>query len=207
MILPVSAGIITRLVATYGPEAVAAFGVATRIEMFSLTIIMALNSVISPFVGQNWGAKKYDRVQLGMKYSQLFAIGWGVLVFVLLLLFGKVIATRFNADPLVISAAASYLAIVPIGYGLRGVQQISTTALNVLNKPLQASSVTIIQAFVIYIPCAYVGSRLFGLLGIFSAAAISYIFAGILVYFWLRKYLVFAHPVPAGGSGQHKIST
>ena len=189
MVVPVSAGIITRLVANYGPEAVAGFGVATRVEMFSLTVVMALNSVISPFVGQNWGAKKYDRVRSGMRYGQQFALGWGAAMFVLLLLFGKTVASLFNADPAVIGAAAGYLAIVPIAYGCRGVQQISTTALNVLNKPLQASSITITQAFVIYIPCAYLGSALFGLRGIFGAAALSYLLAGGLAYAWLKKTL------------------
>ncbi len=189
IILPISAGIITRLIAQYGPEAVAAFGVATRVEMFALTIVGALNSVISPFVGQNWGAKKYDRVRLGMRDSQIFALGWGTATFGLLLIFGNTIAGLFNANPAVIAAAASYLAIVPIGYGFRGVQQISITALNVLNKPLQASLITIIQAFIIYVPCAYLGSSLFGLPGIFGAGALSYSLAGVLAYFWLKKYL------------------
>lgn len=193
IILPISAGIITRLIAYYGPEAVAAFGVATRVEMFALTVVGALNSVISPFVGQNWGAKKYDRVRLGMRYSQIFSLVWGAAMFILLLIFGKIVAARFNANPLVISATASYLAIVPIGYGLRGVQQISTTALNVLNKPLHASSITMTQAFVFYIPCAYAGSALFGLRGIFGAAALSYILAGIIVYFWLKRHLRATH--------------
>jgi putative MATE family efflux protein len=41
IILPVSIGIVTRLVSAFGPESVAGFGVASKIEMFALTIIMA----------------------------------------------------------------------------------------------------------------------------------------------------------------------
>ena len=43
--------------------------------------------------------------QLGIKYSQIFAIGWGTLMFVLFLLLGKSVATLANAT----TGIASYL--------------------------------------------------------------------------------------------------
>ncbi|MDA3927580.1 MAG: MATE family efflux transporter, partial [Prolixibacteraceae bacterium] len=41
LITPISMGIITRFVSSYGKEAVAAFGIVSRIEMFILMIVMA----------------------------------------------------------------------------------------------------------------------------------------------------------------------
>ena len=61
MINPISIGVITSLLASFGAEAVAAFGVASRIESFALIAVWALSFSIAPFVGQNWGAKKYAR--------------------------------------------------------------------------------------------------------------------------------------------------
>ena len=58
MVIPLAIGVITRIVASYGHEAVAGYGVSSRIEFFALTVIMALRSVIAPFVGQNWGASR-----------------------------------------------------------------------------------------------------------------------------------------------------
>jgi putative MATE family efflux protein len=190
MLLPISAGIITKFIAVYGPEAVAGFGVATRVERFALITVFALSSVLGPFVGQNWGAKKYDRVMTGVTYSQQFSIGWGLAMFLLLAVLGKSIASLFTADPVVISTAATYFWIVPIGYGAQGVLRLSTIALSVLNKPLHSALLTLIQAFILYIPFAYVGSSLFGVKGIFSAAATSYIIAALMAYFWLKHYLV-----------------
>jgi putative MATE family efflux protein len=46
MVIPLGTGVITSLVAVYGAAAVAGFGVASRVDMFSLTIIMALSSVL-----------------------------------------------------------------------------------------------------------------------------------------------------------------
>ena len=189
VVLPISAGIITKLVAVYGAEAVAGFGVATRVERFALLVVMALSTVLGPFVGQNWGAKKYERVMSGISYSQQFSIGWGLVMFILLAMLGKTIASVFNADPFVISTAVTYFWIVPIGYGAWGVLRLSTIALSVLNKPLHSALLMLMQAFLLYIPFAYLGSRMFGLKGIFSAAAVSYIIAAFVAYFWLKNFL------------------
>lgn len=186
MITPFSMAAITALVATYGAAAVGAFGVATRIDMFALTVIMALSSVLGPFIGQNWGAGRYDRVQIAIRQSQLFALGWGVLMTVLLALFARPIAAIFNDDPAVVENVALYLWLVPISYCLQGILRLNTFALNVLEKPFYATALTVMQMFVLYIPLAYAGSALFGLTGIFTAASTAHILAGIVAYFVLR---------------------
>ena len=84
LIIPVSMGIITRFVSGFGVEAVAALGVATRVESFSLTVIMALSSVIIPFVGQNFGAGKIDRIRKAVRLSQNFSFFWGIFLFLFL---------------------------------------------------------------------------------------------------------------------------
>ena len=76
-----------------------------------------------------------------------------------------------------------------IGYGAWGVLRLSTIALSVLNKPLHSAMLMLMQAFLLYIPFAYLGSQMFGLKGIFSVAAVSYIIAAFVAYFWLKNFL------------------
>jgi len=189
IILPLAIGVITRIVSSYGSEAVAAYGVASRIEFFALTVIMALASVIAPFVGQNWGAGKHNRINLGIKRSIQFSLVWGVMMYLLLVLAARPIASMFNDNQLVISTIILYLWIVPITYGLRGIFVISTTVLNVLNRPLHAAILTIIQMFVLLIPLVFAGSYLFGLRGIFGGLALTYLIAGFAAYFVLVEIL------------------
>ncbi|MBC8258065.1 MAG: MATE family efflux transporter [SAR324 cluster bacterium] len=189
MLTSVASGLITKLIAFYGSAAVAAFGVASRIEGFALMLLMALGSALSPFVGQNLGAKKFDRVELSIKYSQLFSIGWGLAVLIILAITGKYLASIFSSDPEVISTVIIYFWIVPLGYGFQGVLKLVSTILNVLNKPLHSSILMLIQTFALYIPLAYLGTELIGLKGIFGAAALSYIISGISAYFLLKKNL------------------
>lgn len=201
MIIPIGVGIITGMVAVYGAAAVAALGVASRVETFALVLVMALGSVLGPFVGQNLGASNPQRVSAGVRFAQQFSIVWGLIVFVLLLLFGRSIGAIFNDDPTVVQVTALYLSIVPLGYGAQGVLQLSTITLNILGKPLHAAVLTLLRMFVLYLPLAYVGSHLLGIEGIFAAAVIANFVAGAAAFYWLRRQLTaiearMPHPMP-----------
>ncbi|NEO81811.1 MATE family efflux transporter, partial [Moorena sp. SIO4G3] len=111
MVFPISIGVITGLLAGYGTIAVAGFGIASRIESFSQIVLMALSASIGPFVGQNWGAKKYLRVHQALGLSFLFCLFWGVLVTVILAATAPWLASLFNSNPEVIKITATYLLI------------------------------------------------------------------------------------------------
>jgi len=190
IVIPLGAGVILSIVATYGSEAVAGFGVATRIEFFALTVIMALSSVLGPFIGQNWGASKFDRIKSGMKFSYKFSLIWGLFIFILLAILGSTIGSLFSNNPSVISVTSLYLLIVPIGYGLYGILIMTTSTMSVLKKPIHAAILTLTQTFLLYVPMAYIGSYFFGLWGVFVALPISYFFAGIISKIVLNRILV-----------------
>lgn len=185
--VPLGIGFITRIVSGYGAAAVAGFGVASRVETFSFTFVMALRSVVAPFVGQNWGAGKFARLARGIQLSHGFAMAWGALMLVVLGVFARPIASIFNATPEVVAVTALYLWVVPVSYGLRGVHFVSTAALSVLHRPIDAALLTLLQFFGLYFPLALIGSRLLGLGGVFGAGSVANIVAGSLAYFWLRR--------------------
>jgi putative MATE family efflux protein len=187
VILPLSIGIITRLVASYGTGAVAGFGVATRIEFFSLTVVRALSTVLMPFVGQNWGAGRLERVARGVTHSERFSLLWGGLMFGVLALAARPLAALFNQTAAVVDVADVYLRTVPVGYGAYGVALLIIAALNAHNKPLQAAALSIFHMFALYIPFAVLGSRLFGVQGMFAGLAVSFFAAGVAGHF-LWKY-------------------
>ncbi len=187
IIRPVGAGAVTRLVSDYGSDAVAAFGVAMRLDAFALVVIMALASVLSPFIGQNLGAEKFDRIRTGLNHSHRFAFFWGLFVLIVFWLAARPIASIFNDDPAVVSAIVLYLHIVPFGYGMFGIYALSNSAFNVLHQPLKGFSLTVMQMFVLYIPLAVLGSTFIGLQGIFAAFALANIITGTLAYLWIRR--------------------
>lgn len=189
MLIPISTGIITGMVATYGNEAVAAYGVASRIEVFALALITALGSTLTPFVGQNWGAGKNNRVRLSIRYSQQFAVFWGALLFLLLMIFREPLAGFFNSDPLVITTLSAYLMIVSLTYAFQSLLLVGNSALNALNKPLHSAALMALRLVGLYVPLALIGEHFFGLVGIFGAAALANVLSGIVAVWWLRNIL------------------
>ncbi|NET57609.1 MAG: MATE family efflux transporter [Symploca sp. SIO2E6] len=186
LITPISIGLITSIVAAYGPVAVAGFGIASRVESFALIVLLALSATIGPFVGQNWGAKKYHRVQQALGLSFLFCLLWGILVAVILAPTAPWLASVFNRNPQVVAIAATYLLIVPISYGASGAILVASSAFNALGNPLPSVVLTLTRMLIIYVPLAYLGSWLFGVNGIFFAACFSNLAVGLGGYLWNR---------------------
>ncbi len=189
LVLPLGAGIITRLVSGYGDEAVAAFGVASRIDMLALTPIMALGAVLGPFVGQNWGAGKPARLQEGVKLSLRFAVLWGAGAMFALSAFAHPISRLFNNDPVVVETLVLYLQLVPLSYGLRSMLNLAKTAMNALNRPLPGSAVTLMQMFFFLVPLSWLGSAYFGLAGLFAAPTIASLLGAVIGVLWMRRVL------------------
>jgi len=63
-------GVITRIIIHFGPAPSRGSDVATRIEAFGLTPIIAMSNGISPFVGQNLGAQRNDRIKSGLSIAK-----------------------------------------------------------------------------------------------------------------------------------------
>jgi len=189
MILPLASGIITRLLSHYGPEAVAAYGVATRVEFMGMTVIIAVASVAAPFVGQNRGAQLFSRIRRGVRASKLFSIGWSLAFGALVFVFARPIALLFNDDPDYVTTLVSYLRIVPLFYGFHGVMLITSNGLNVLKRPFVAAALSFEEMFVVCIPLAYLLSFVFGPPGIFAAISAGFITAGLTGHIVLKKIL------------------
>jgi Na+-driven multidrug efflux pump len=189
MIIPLGVGIITGLVATFGIEVVAGFGVATRVEFLALSVVMALSSVIPVFVGQNFGANKLKRIEEGVKMSEQFSIVFGILMYGLLFVLARPISHLFTQEKIVSDTVVLYLRIVPLGYTFQGILQILNGALNALHQPIKASLLNLTQMLVVYIPLAVWSSKTFGIVGIFVSLVASYFIVGTIGHYLFKSSL------------------
>ncbi len=186
MINPIGIGILTSLIAVYGTEAVASYGVGSRIEMFALSVVSALASVIGPFVGQNLGADQFDRIRMSFRMSFRFSLLWGLGMAALIGLFAHPIAQIFTDNATIAKDIELFLYIVPFSYSMQGVFLLVTTSLNAMQKPFQAAFLAFLQMFVLAIPFALIATRTTGLWGIFSSIAVAYVLTG-MVALWLNQ--------------------
>lgn len=186
LIAPLSVAITTWLVADYGNEAVAGFGVASRIESFGLVILFALSSVMAPFIGQNFGAQQYARMQRGVTLSFNFSWGWGVVLALLFWVLADSLSGLFTSDPAAIAAANQYLYIVPISYGLLGIVYIASNVANGVGEPKPALVMSFLRLVVLYLPLAWGLSAWLGLNGLYVATSLANILVGLGAFYWSR---------------------
>jgi len=189
LIAPITTAFITYQVAQFGQEAVAGFGVASRVEGLMLIAVFAMSASMTPFVGQNFGAEKYDRVRDGVKWGFRFSLIYGLIVASVLALTSGIIAGVFTDDPKAIAAANLHLRIVPLSYFALGLAMCVNSSFNAIGKPMPAMFVSLTRTILVYAPLAFILANLFGLVGVFAAACAANLIAGGVGVIWFRRVL------------------
>ncbi|HQE82262.1 MAG TPA: MATE family efflux transporter [Candidatus Hydrogenedentes bacterium] len=187
ILMPVSASVITRLLSHFGNEAVAASGAAGRVEMFAFMIPMALGISLTPFVSQNLGAGRLDRVRQAQKLATGFALGYGGLSTAIFFVSAPWLAAVFTKDPDVASTFVSYIRIIAFGYGMMEVHRYCGFFLTGLHKPLSATALNAVRVLVLLIPLSYLGARLMGLEGVFWGRLATDLAVGSIGLVWVAS--------------------
>ncbi|WP_104400565.1 MATE family efflux transporter [Vibrio penaeicida] len=168
---PIAVAIITRALSKHGEAAIAAYGIVTRIESLLLTGILALSVILTPFVAQNYGAKKQQRLDSVVAISGRMTVYWGVLFFAIVILASDSIIAIFSNEVDVIQYGTSYFYWVGLTFPAFGLALITTSFFNGVEQPKQSLQITLIRSLVLTIPLAWAGSY-FG---------VAYVWAGIAV--------------------------
>ena len=184
-VIPVASGVITALLAPYGHQVVAGFGLGTRVESVAMVLFFALSAVMNPFAGQNAGAGRHARVQEALRVTAWFCGWFGALLAVALYLARNWVAARFTHDGAVLGAATMYLALVPVSYGPAGMIAIANAAFNGLNRPMHAVAVSVARTLVVNVPVAWLGGRLLGAQGVFLGICFANVLVGVASYVWV----------------------
>ncbi len=182
----------TRLAAgmAVGSIAVAAIAAGQRIESFATIISMAVGVAIVPIIGQNFGAKKFTRVMEARRLLIRIAVVYGIMLLVIVLPFGKLFASVFSNDPVVISYAANYLKIMLIGsIGLNQYNWLSES-FNAVGKPKYAVFINAVGTIAILMPCLYIGAFIGGFIGMILGVSFGQILIAIMAIILTKRKLI-----------------
>jgi putative MATE family efflux protein len=189
MLTPIAGGVMTAVVANYGSEAVAAWGVGNRLESIASIIVLALSMSLPPFISQNYGANKLLRIKTAFDMAAKFVIIWQLIVFTILAIFSSYIAQVFAEEASVARDITLFLCILPLGYGLQGIIILVNSSFNAMHKPMSALLLSILRLFAFYVPIASLGSYLYGLEGLFWGCVIANVLTSVLAYTWFNQNL------------------
>ncbi|MFA6358518.1 MAG: MATE family efflux transporter [Candidatus Omnitrophota bacterium] len=189
ILTPVSSAVIIKIVSGFGQSAVAACGVASQIEMFAFMIPMTVGMSLVPFVSQNYGAHRLDRIKAVRKGAMSFALIFGLIIAGIFLLIARPLGELFSHDPKVVDVLVQYIYITCFGYGFLEVHRYAGFSMVGIHKPVASAILNTIRVIILLIPLSYFGSQVFGLTGLFTGRLITDIFSGIIGIIWTGKIL------------------
>lgn len=184
---PVLVAVITRLSASYGNEAVAAYGVASRIQSLGLSVVLALSVVITPFAAQHYGAGMKNNLKEILRLSISTTLLWSGLFYVVLLFTAPVLVSVFTDSEITISLASDYFHIVGISYPAFGMVLVSCGFFNGIQKPRLALALTIGSYLVLSMPLVSLGA-LHSLNAMWVGLVIANLFGLLLAGYLLKRW-------------------
>ena len=183
--------VITYFASRFGKEAVAAYGIATRIEQIALLPTIGLSIAALTLAGQNMGANRPDRILMSWKLNIRFGLMVIIVGVVGVALFASNLMAAFSKDTQVIEIGTEYLHVAVLFFFSYIFLNISVSTLQGMKKPFYAIFVGAYRQFLIPLPlfflfAIYLG---WGTKGIWWGVFFANWSAAIFTYFYTKRQI------------------
>lgn len=148
--------VLTRLVAeTGGTSASAGYQITFRNIIFFILPAWGFSNAAATLVGQNLGAKKFDRAEQSVKLTMKYNFYLMAFVTLLFFFFAEPIIRIFSKDEAVIAYGVLSLQILGSGYIFYGISMVLTQSLNGAGDTKTPTIINVLCFWVFQIPLAY----------------------------------------------------
>ena len=186
---PLAAMLATALAARAGDQAVAAWGMASRLESFSIVLVLGMTMALPPWLGRCYGGNDWDTVRRLMRVAAAMVIGWQLLLGLLMALLAAPLAGLLVDTAPVQAYLALLIRWLPPSYGLLGVCMLVVSASNALGWPMRAMLISFLRLFLCYLPLLWLGFELGGFGGLALGAAFGNLLAGVMAWGFYQQAL------------------
>jgi putative MATE family efflux protein len=136
----------------FGAAAQAGFGIGQRVGQAAFMPVVALGFAVAPVAGQNFGARRADRVRATFRTAaQLALAGMGLLVLICQL-FPDALIRVFSSDPAVVQVGEEYLRIVSWNYLAAGLVFVMSSMFQAMGNTRPSLVTSLIRMVVVAIP-------------------------------------------------------
>lgn len=180
-----------------GPEAVAAYTTAARVDGLAVALLQSLGLSVSMFVAQNLGGRRPDRIRLGVTQALRVAVIASVAIGALLFTTGGLIVRAFVGDsaPGVVNMAAHLLRVYASLYSVLGILFVLRGALQGLGHTRIPVLTGVVELGMRLVTAIFLGA-FFGFDGVVWGTPLAWTGAvGILIpaYVMARNHLIYAN--------------
>ena len=176
-----------RFLLPYGTENVAALGIALKVNMIVMLILVGFAFGAQPLLGYNYGANNRERLRGILKFDILVELVFSAVMTVLFLIAAPQIIRIFMSDESVIRAGSRILRCMVITMPLMGIILVCTTLFQAAGKGMPAFLLSISRQGVALLLCMVVLSWLFGFYGVILAQAAADVVSVLLSLVLLKR--------------------
>jgi putative MATE family efflux protein len=185
--------ICSRLEASFGADAIAVAKIGAQIESLSWLIGGGFGSALIAYIGQNYGAQKWDRIHKGTKIAATVMAVWGSLVTLLFFTIGPAIYSIFLPAPHLMALGRDYLFIFAFCQLSMNLEAVASGAFKGIGKTIPPSLVSIISNSLRPLLAFILSRTSLGLYGIWIAVTITTVIRGLWICIWYilrRKHCI-----------------
>lgn len=172
---------LARIISIFGSDAIAGQKIGLQIESITFMVVGGLNGAIASFTGQNYGAKKYDRIIKGYYTALKIGIVYAIITSVAFLLIPEYLVTIFIKDTATIEISSMYLKIIAYSQIFSAIEMVSNGMFTGLGMPKIPATISIVFT-VLRIPMALIFIKYLGVNGIWLSISLSSVLKGIASY-------------------------
>jgi putative MATE family efflux protein len=186
---PIGNAYVTMMIASFGDGYVAGWAVVGRLLPVAFGMIFAMSGAVGPIIGQNFGAKLYDRVILSVKRATQFTACYVALLALLIFLLQEQVVHIFSAHGDTAELIRFYCTWLCISFIFNGVLFIANATFNNLGYPSTSTVMNIGKATIGTMPLVYFGGQWYGAIGVVAGQALGAVIFGLLAWFWAQRIL------------------
>lgn len=162
--------------------------VLNSVRQIAQTPVLAIADGASTAISYNYGARLYRRTRDAIRFMTQIAIGYTMLVWILVSLFPALFIRIFNQDAELVAAAVPALHIYFFGFVMMAFQYSGQSTFKSLNRAGFAVFFSLLRKAFIVVPLTLVLPRVAGLgvNGVFAAEPISNLIGGLACYITMR---------------------
>ena len=186
----ISVIIVNAYVNAYGVVVSAVNGVGGKLRNVCSIVIMSLSTAASTMCGQNFGAKRYDRVRSIVYISLSINIVYIILLSALILIFPEAFFKAFTSDPDVIAMAATYMPVAVVTFIASATMCPYNSVINGLGYAKLSMIIGLLDSIVARILLAVIMGHFMGLTGYWYGNALAGFVTTILAaaYFYSGRW-------------------
>jgi len=184
MMISVGVFIILFFIGQYGDLALAGYGTAIRYEQLFLLPVLGLNTAVLSMVGQNFGAKKIDRVNDIYNKALLYGCSFMFFAGFVIYFSAESAVGLFTNDPYVIEYGSKYLKITALMEPIYPIFFISNALIQGIKKANIVMYLTLGRMVVM--PLIVLSYLIF-----YLESSFEFVFWGLLLINWIFGLFVF----------------